>query len=175
MGRFSLQKIKLPDPLHIGVFTGTPANVTAEATSAAGARVTFALPKATDVADNNVSVSCAPASGSTFSIGTTTVVCVGADNAGNQASTSFRVTVRDTTNPTITIAEPGGSYALNAAVTVSFACADTGSGVASCTGTRANGSALNTSTAGTYTFTVTAVDAAGNSASKTVSYTVKKK
>jgi hypothetical protein len=40
-----------------------------------------------------VSLTCSPASGSTFGLGTTTVTCTAMDVAGNTASASFNVTV----------------------------------------------------------------------------------
>jgi hypothetical protein len=40
-----------------------------------------------------VAVTCTPASGSTFLLGTTTVSCSANDKAGNAASSSFKVTV----------------------------------------------------------------------------------
>lgn len=70
-----------------------PAGVTADATTAAGAAVTYAV-SALDETDGPVAASCTPASGSTFAIGTTTVTCTAADAAGNTASASFAVTVR---------------------------------------------------------------------------------
>jgi hypothetical protein len=57
-------------------------------------------------------------------------------------------------------------------VTVQFSCADEGSGVASCVGTSPNGSALNTSAIGSYTFNVNATDGAANSSHQSVSYSV---
>jgi hypothetical protein len=70
-----------------------PSNMTVSATSAAGAMVTFSA-SATDIVDGSVTVSCSPASGSTFSPGTTTVNCSAMDAAGNTSSGSFTVTVR---------------------------------------------------------------------------------
>jgi hypothetical protein len=57
----------------------------------------------------------------------------------------------------------------------SYACADQGAGIApgGCTGPVASGAAINTSKTGTFYFTVTAKDLAGNTTSKTVSYVVK--
>ena len=46
--------------------------ITAEATSAAGADVTYTV-DATDVADPDPTVGCSPLSGSTFPLGTTSV------------------------------------------------------------------------------------------------------
>jgi hypothetical protein len=59
-------------------------------------------------------------------------------------------------------------------IAASFSCADepNGSGLASCNGTVPNGSPIDTATPGQKTFTVTATDKAGNSASLTRTYTV---
>lgn len=74
-----------------------PADFTVEATSPAGAVVDY-----TATADENATVVCNPASGSTFALGTTTVNC-SATNILNQTTTgSFHVTVVDTTPPSIT-------------------------------------------------------------------------
>jgi hypothetical protein len=82
-----------------------PADLIVEATSAAGAAVTFGA-TASDETDGNVAVQCAPASGSLFVIGSTTVTCHARDAAGNSASGSFNVTVRDTTAPAIVSITP---------------------------------------------------------------------
>jgi len=50
-----------------------------------------------------VSVSCSPASGSTFQIGITTVVCAARDARGNTANCSFTVTVVDREAPVLTL------------------------------------------------------------------------
>jgi hypothetical protein len=84
------------------VFSGVPGTITAEATSAAGAIVTYATPAATDAVSGSRPVGCAPISGATFPLGTTTVTCSASDAAGNPASASFAVTVRDTTPPALT-------------------------------------------------------------------------
>lgn len=78
-----------------------PANITAEATSASGAAVTYTA-TATDDLDPSPVVSCSPASGSTFPLGTTTVTCTATDAANNSSSGSFTVTVQDTTAPAVT-------------------------------------------------------------------------
>ncbi len=77
-----------------------PANITAEATSAAGASVTFAA-SAADLVSGSVPVTLSAASGSTFPLGTTTVTASAQDAAGNVITGSFTVTVRDTTAPVI--------------------------------------------------------------------------
>ena len=70
----------------------TPPDVTTNATSPAGAVVTYRLPVVTDNCPR-VSVACAPPSGSTFAIGTTTATCTATDAASNTASETFHVTV----------------------------------------------------------------------------------
>src|SRR5262249_33018309 len=61
----------------------------------------------------------------------------------------------DTQPPTITIISPadGATFTLNQAVPANYSCTDP-SGVSSCTGPVANGSAINTSTVGAKAFTV---------------------
>jgi len=82
----------------------------------------------------------------------------------------------DTTAPTITITAPadGATYFLGEAVNADYSCQDEdgGSGVASCDGTLANGTALDTSVVGAQSFTVDAEDNAGNPASLTYNYSV---
>ena len=79
-------------------------NITAEATSAAGAVVSYSAPTATDSVDASPSLSCSTASGSTFALGITTVTCTATDTAAlNSSSGSFDVTVQDTTAPAIVV------------------------------------------------------------------------
>jgi ELWxxDGT repeat protein len=75
------------------VVSSDPSDITVDATDAGGATVTYAAPAATDDLDGDVPVTCLPASGATFSIGTTTVGCVARDLAGNEATVTFDVTV----------------------------------------------------------------------------------
>lgn len=77
-----------------------PANITAQATDASGAVVTYTA-SAQDLEDPAPSFGCVPASGALFPIGTTTVTCTATDAAGNSASASFTVTVVDTPPPTL--------------------------------------------------------------------------
>jgi hypothetical protein len=84
------------------VLSGVPGNLTAEATSAAGAMVTYANPTATDSPSGVGALSCAPASGAVFPLGSTTATCTAQDNAGNVTSVGFLIAVRDTTSPALT-------------------------------------------------------------------------
>jgi len=79
----------------------------------------------------------------------------------------------DTTAPTVTIATPAqdATFVKGQAVTVSYSCADDVA-VADCVGTLANGAALDTTTVGPGSFTVTAHDTAGNPKTVTTTYNV---
>jgi len=112
-------------------------------------------------------------------------------NSGRNWSTSFYTfpvnvdTVAPVikTGPTLSPAPPSGGYQLGQKVTATYSCTDDRSGIVQCgssfyllsklsTGTIS--SPVNTSKPGQQTFTVTAVDAAGNSTtSAPVSYLVK--
>jgi HYR domain-containing protein len=142
-----------------------------ECTSPAGAIVSY-LAGAFD-ACGIASFDCAPASGATFSIGTTMVTCSVMDAAGNPNSCSFDVTVRDTAPPMITcpsnvVAECTSS----AGATVSYG-APTASDVCSTPTVAcmpASGSAFGF---GSTTVTCTATDAAGLTAMCMFSVTVR--
>jgi fibronectin type 3 domain-containing protein len=69
-----------------------PADMTVPATGPSGAVVTYTA-TATDDVDGALTPSCAPASGSTFPVGTTTVTCTATDSHANSASKTFTVTV----------------------------------------------------------------------------------
>jgi hypothetical protein len=60
--------------------------------SSTGAVVTFSA-SASDLVDGSVLITCIPASGSTFPLGTNTVTCSATDKTGNKVSASFKVTV----------------------------------------------------------------------------------
>ena len=61
-------------------------------TTASSEVVTYAA-SAVDAVDGTVPISCAPASGSSFALGTTAVACSAADSHGNSSSGSFNVVV----------------------------------------------------------------------------------
>lgn len=150
-----------------------PADITSEATGPGGAAVTYSVAGTDpDDASNTLTVSCSPNSGSTFPIGTTTVNCNGHDPAGNTAAPrTFRVTVQDTTRPSITCPAPITSEATGpngATVTPGTATATDAVGVTS----------LTTYAAAVYPLGATVVpytarDAAGNVASCSSTVTVR--
>jgi hypothetical protein len=98
------------------------------------------------------------------------------DRAGNCATAGPIGGIRiDRRAPQITIAAPldGSVVLLGDTRKASFTCSDGGSGLAACTGTVADGAALDTTTPGTHSFTVNATDAVGNHSTVTVSYGVR--
>lgn len=148
-----------------------PSDITAEATSAAGAEVNFAVSAVDDV-DGPVSALADPASGSTFAIGTTIVDVGAADSAGNIATASFNVTVQDTIAPALTVpadVTAEATSASGAAVAYGSATATDAVGVTSLTYSAASGS---TFALGTTTVAVDAGDAAGNASSGSFTVTV---
>jgi len=151
-----------------------PANIVAEATSAAGASVSFTVPAAADLVSGSVTVGATPASGSTFALGTTTVNLSTADAVGNAAAASFAVTVRDTTPPVITppanvVAEATSAAGASVAFAVAPA-ADLVSGSVPVVAARASGS---TFPLGTTTVGLSTADAAGNAAAASFAVTVR--
>jgi hypothetical protein len=151
-----------------------PADVTAEASSAGGANVTYPAATAHDVVDGPVTPACTPATGGTFAIGATEVTCTATDQAGNAATKSFAVTVRDTTPPVIAGTPTGRTAEATgpAGATVTFdtpTATDLVAGSVPVTCTPAAGSPF---AIGTTPVTCTATDAAGNAASTTFPVTV---
>jgi hypothetical protein len=97
-----------------------------------------------------------------------------ADVAGNSATVGPLAGNKvDKKAPSITLIQPvAGTYQLNQAVAASYSCSDGGSGVAACSGSVSSSANIDTSTAGSKTFTVEATDDVGNMSSQSVSYTV---
>lgn len=96
------------------------------------------------------------------------------DVAGNSSAAASATVNLDQTAPTVTLTTPanGASYVQNAALNASYTCTDALSGIIGCLGTVPSGSGFSTNTLGANSFTVQAADVAGNSASRTVSYTI---
>jgi hypothetical protein len=95
-----------------------------------------------------------------------------ADNKG-QMLVTITTGNPGTSGPSIAVASPSGTYAVNQPVTSQFACSSTEASVTQCTsGGLASGQAINTAVPGHYGFSVLAKDSNGNYASKTVGYVV---
>lgn len=151
-------------------------DISVQSTSASGIVVTFATPTATDDRDGTDPVSCTPASGSTFTIGTTTVTCTATDAAGNTATSTFNVgvtapvTTVDTVPPVIASSTDITVVLTTATATSSIVtytvptATDNVDGSVPVSCTPASGSTFGL---GTTTVTCTAQDAAGNVATST--------
>jgi len=148
-----------------------PGSIVAEAAGPGGANVAFSA-SATDAVSGGLSATCAPASGSLFPLGATTVSCSATDPAGNTGSNSFTVTVRDTTAPTLTLPAPitvAATSASGATVTFTATATDKVGGAITPVCAPASGTVF---AIGTRTVACTATDAAGNVASGTFTVTV---
>ncbi|MFP5224291.1 MAG: HYR domain-containing protein [Actinomycetota bacterium] len=143
-------------------------DITAEATSASGATVSFSKPTAEDGAGTPLTVTCDAESGAEFPIGSTVVECSAVDLVNETTTSSFTIDVVDTTAPVIdehpdlTVPGTGPDGAI-----VEYEAPATndivdGEGVASCL--PASGSLFPI---GDTTVTCSAVDAAGNIATPT--------
>ena len=147
-----------------------PTNIVAEATSAAGAVVSFSV-SATD-AVSEVTPTAAPISGSVFPIGVTNVIVSATDAAGNPVSASFTVTVSDTTPPAVTAPANITVVAASAAgsvVTFSVSATDSVDGAVTAIAAPASGSLFPI---GTTVVNVSATDAATNLGSASFTVTV---
>jgi hypothetical protein len=159
-----------------------PAPMTVEATSPAGAIVTFAA-LALDNVDGAVPVTCAPPSGSLFGRGSTTVMCSATDNRGNTATGSFVVTVVN--KPPV--ANPDTAQSTGAAVQIAVLANDTdadgGTLAVTTVSTPGHGTAVSgaggvitytpaSGFSGTDTFTYTISDGQGGTATAQVTVTV---
>jgi len=80
-----------------------------QATSPTGTPVTWSE-IASDAVDGLLPVSCSPASGDAFMIGTTTVNCKATDSAQNESNDSFTVTIVDTENPEFVLVNPPAGF-----------------------------------------------------------------
>jgi hypothetical protein len=111
--------------------SGVPADILATATSSAGAVVTYADPTATDLVDGPVTVTCSPASGSTFPLGTTTVICTATDSRGNTAVRTFEVRVSYAVQVPLAPIEADGSsvFKLGRVIPVKFRLVGASAGI----------------------------------------------
>ncbi len=121
---------KLPTDHTPPVLT-LPGDITQEGTSPAGAVVTFTA-TANDSWDGPTAVVCAPASGSTFPLGTTEVDCSSTDAHSNTATGKFHVNVVDTTAPIVAVTgvSNGATYIVGGVPVAGCSTTDGVSGVA---------------------------------------------
>ncbi len=154
----------------ITVVDTTPAVVTISATSPveasgpSGATVDYTA-GASDAVSGSLTPSCAPASGSIFAMGSTTITCTATDGAGNPSTVEATVVVEDTTAPVVTISATSpveASGPSGATVDYTAGASDTVSGSLTPSCAPPSGSIF---ALGSTTITCTATDAAGNTSS----------
>ncbi len=138
-------------------------NQVVTATSSAGAVVTYASPTA-----SAGTPSCAPASGTTFPIGMTTVTCTTTDNLAQTTTATFIVTVNKPAAPVLTLPSNQSATATSAAgVAVTYPAATATSGTPTCA--PASGAVFPV---GVTTVTCTATDAFAQTTTGTFTVTV---
>jgi uncharacterized protein YjiK len=148
------------------------APIVAEATSAAGASVQYGAPGTIDDVDGVGVAQCAPAPGAVFALGITIVTCTAQDAAGNSSTSTFNVTVRDTTPPLVSVpANITTTAMLPSGIAVNFTASATDivSGGTAVTCTPASGTVFPV---GTTPVTCQSTDAASNTGSATFTVTV---
>ena len=149
-----------------------PSNVTQCADSGAcSAVVNFNVSGADNCGQPTVVAS--PASGSTFAVGTTTVVVTATDAAGNTQQCSFTVTVTDCEQPSVQC--PSNIDVCNAPGQCSAIVNFVATGSDNCSGltVTANPTSGSSFPVGTSTVVVTATDAAGNTQQCSFTVTVR--
>ena len=133
--------------------------------------VTLSYTVTDDVSSPN-KITVSPASGTVYSTeGTQTITVIATDEAGNTSSKSVSFTI-DKTAPAVTIDSPSEGLVTKDNVTLSYTVADDVSSPDKITISPASGTVY--STEGTQIITVIATDEAGNTSSKSVSFTIDK-
>jgi hypothetical protein len=154
-----------------GSFTISASGVPAPSLSEAGA-----LPSGvsfTDNGDGTAAVSGTPAAGSG---GTYPLTLTASNGISPDASQNFTLTVQQAPSASITRPANGATYAQGQVVSSNFSCSEGagGPGIKSCLDQNGHttGAALDTSTPGQHTFTVTATSKDGLTGGSSVTYTV---
>jgi len=146
-----------------------------EANGPNGTAVNYPSATAVDAIDGPVPVTCAPASGTAFSLGKTNVICTAVDSAGNRSEKTFGVTVTDTTPPVVTPPAPitvsTSEGSISRSVVGAFLGSATATDIVDPHPTVSN-DAPESFPLGRTTVTFVASDASGNHTAKTSSVTV---
>jgi predicted extracellular nuclease len=170
-------------PVVVSANDTTPPSITCPAAimqatdaNACTAVVMYAAPMVSDNCSGVGAPSCTPPSGTAFPKGTTTVSCMVSDAAGNPASCSFTVTVKDMQPPAITCpanviraAAPACPLPTSAVITYTTPMATDNCPGVTAVCTPASGSVF---AVGTTSVTCTATDSSGNTASCAFAVTV---
>jgi hypothetical protein len=138
-------------------------------------------PAATDAVDGPLvpaAISCSPAAGSIFPLGTTPVTCSATDSRGNVGTGGLTVTVVDTTPPRVTpppaiqvVAQTGSAVPASDAAIAKFLAGATATDIVDPSPTLSN-DAPPSFPMGATTVTFTAKDSSGNRATTTSTVTI---
>ena len=161
------------EPTFFYYFDETPPVVTAIVSGALGANGWYTSDVVVhwNIEETDSDLLGVPCANGTQTTDVTSSVFTCVASSGGGETTEHIVIKRDATLPSIGIAQPQAqSYMQGQTVAIVFSCSDATSGIASCTANQAGN--LNTSTPGTFSFVVTAVDHAGNVSQSSASYTV---
>ncbi|HEX7798312.1 MAG TPA: Ig-like domain repeat protein [Vicinamibacterales bacterium] len=164
------------EQMFFGYDDETPPVVTAVVTGALGANGWYTSDVVVhwNIVETDSDLFEVPCANSTQTADVTSRVFTCVAISGGGQTTQQVVIKRDATPPSISIAQPQAQiYRQGQTVPIDFSCSDATSGIASCTANQAG--TLNTSTPGTFSFIVSAVDHAGNTSQSSISYTVKAK
>ena len=160
-------------------FSGAPSGITITVASHLdSSTVTFGTPTATDLVDGAITVKTSHASGSQFSVGTTTVTFTATDSSGNTARHSIAVMVVrdqapvDTTPPVISAPADMTAEATGRLTALSALGTPTVSDNVD-SSPKVTNNAPSSFGLGTTTVTWTAIDAAGNRATDTQRVTIR--
>lgn len=106
--------------------------------------------------------------------GVTVIEFFATDVANNVEASQGVVVKLDKTPPTVTVTSPanGAVFTQDQVVEASYSCTDAGSLVATCVGPVPSGHNVDTASVGSHSFTVTAMDGAGNTHSVSNTYAV---
>jgi hypothetical protein len=163
------------DPV-ITVCAPTPPNISANASCQGTATDLTGGVTATDNCTGSPTITQSPIAGSTLGLGTTTITLTATDGSGNTATCTVNQTVIDDTDPVITCPGTPPNITANAScqgtavdLTAGASATDNCTGSPVITQSPAVGATLGL---GTTTFTLTATDGSGNTATCTVNQTV---
>ncbi len=157
-----------------GPVLSLPADATVEATSKNGAAFSYTATAYDEGDKASTTVTCTPASGSTFPIAATTVNCSSKDSKGNESKGSFKVTVVDTTGPVLSLTDTTVEATGTDGATVSYTATanDAVEGATSVSCTPASGTKF---ALGTTTVSCSSKDSKGNESKGTLKVTVQDK
>ncbi|QSQ25700.1 HYR domain-containing protein [Pyxidicoccus parkwayensis] len=151
-----------------------PPDQVAEATSADGARVSYPAATASDAVTRSPVLGYTHDRGSLFPLATTQVTATATDEAGNSATCTFAVTVKDTTAPTLQCPESVTVQAEGKdGARVSFTAPTAGDSVDSSPKVSLSAQSGSLFAPGTTEVKATATDASGNVATCAFNVTVK--